>query len=83
LTYKAAATKSFLREFKKMPTELQERVKEVIDDIITDPFKGTKLRGELEGQWRWRVGDYRIIYLIGKENQIVLLDVGPRKSVYG
>ena len=55
----------------------------MIDDIITDPFKGTKLRGELEGQWRWRVGDYRIIYLIGKENQIVLLDVGPRKSVYG
>ena len=54
-----------------------------MEKIMDTPYSGTKLRGKLEGLWRWRVGKYRIIYLIEeKEDAIVFLDAGLRKSIY-
>jgi mRNA interferase RelE/StbE len=54
-----------------------------LEKIVDVPYAGTKLRGKLEGLWRWRVGKYRVIYLIDeKEKTIVLVDVGLRKSIY-
>ncbi len=39
--------------------------------------------GELEGEYRWRVGDHRIRYRINEEEKTVtLLDVGLRRSIY-
>jgi len=83
LTYKAALTKSFLREFKKLPKDVRDRILRSIDEIIANPLLGVELRGELEGRWRWRVGKYRIIYMIDEGSRlVVLLDVGPRKTIY-
>ena len=83
MAYKAALTQSFLKEFKKLPDRVKERISRAINEVITNPLLGVKLRGELEGRWRWRVGKYGIIYLINQEQRlIVLLDVGPRKTVY-
>jgi mRNA interferase RelE/StbE len=83
LPYRAAFTRSFLRELKKLPDDVKSHVLEAINDILANPFSGVKLRGELEGYWRWRVGKYRIIYLIDRESQIVVfLDVGSRKAIY-
>jgi mRNA interferase RelE/StbE len=54
-----------------------------LEKAIENHYAGTKLRGKLEGLWRWRVGKYSVIYLIDeKEKAIVLLDVGLRKSIY-
>ena len=53
-------------------------------EITSNPYAGVRLRGELGGLLRWRTGDYRIIYKIDEERSlVVLLDVGPRESVYG
>jgi len=83
LPYRAALTKSFLRELKKIPEDTRSRILRAVDDILTNPFSGVKLQGELEGRWRWRVGKYRIVYIIDQTSQIVvLLDVGLRKAVY-
>jgi mRNA interferase RelE/StbE len=42
-----------------------------------------KLSGRLEGSWRVRVSDWRIIYDIDDKAHIVaILDIGPRKGVY-
>ena len=83
MTYKAALTKSFLRELKNLPEDVRERVLKAIDDVLVSPFLGVKLRGELEGFWRWRVGKYRIIYMINHESKLVIfLDVGLRKTIY-
>jgi mRNA interferase RelE/StbE len=41
------------------------------------------LLGELADFWRWRMGKYRVIHSIDKkENALVFLDVGLRKSIY-
>ena len=83
MAYKAALTKNFLREFKKLPQDVRDRILRAIDEIVTNPLLGIKLRGELEGRWRWRIGKYRIIYLIDQTPQLVVfLDVGLRKTIY-
>jgi len=83
LIYKTVATKTFLRQLKKIPEDAQQRVSKAVNELISKPDSGTKLKGELEGLWRARVGEYRIIYEIDYEkNIIVLLDVGLRKNIY-
>ncbi|MFQ5761480.1 MAG: type II toxin-antitoxin system RelE/ParE family toxin [Candidatus Bathyarchaeia archaeon] len=82
--YKAALAKNFLKELKKLPQDAKDRVLKSIDEIIANPFLGIKLRGELEGRWRWRVGKYRVIYTIDQTSRLVVfLDVGLRKVIYG
>jgi mRNA interferase RelE/StbE len=83
LTYKAAPTKSFLRALEKLPEDIKDKALTAVDEILKNPYSGIKLRGELEGRWRWRVGKYRIIYMIEGDSQLVVfLDVGLRKAIY-
>jgi len=83
LPYKAALTKNFLRELKKLPENVRKRVLTAIDELIRNPFSGVRLRGELRGKWRRRVGKYRVVYRIDQTSQLVIfLDVGLRKKIY-
>jgi len=80
LQYKPALTKNFKKEFRKLPKNIQQRILQAIEKTRSNPYAGTKLHRELKGLWRWRVGKYRIIYMIDEEQKlIVFLDVGPRK----
>jgi len=58
-----------------------ERVK---NHLSQDPEKlGKSLKGVLKGLYRYRWGDYRIIYVIEKaEGRISILHIGHRKNVY-
>ncbi|MEM2088255.1 MAG: type II toxin-antitoxin system RelE/ParE family toxin [Thermoproteota archaeon] len=83
MPYRAALTKSFLRELKKLPEDVRNRVLRAVDEILANPLSGIRLKGELEGLWRWRVGKYRIIYRVEQASQtVILLDVGLRKAIY-
>ena len=62
---------------------IKKRVLTAVDELICNLFLGVRLRGELKGKWRWRVGKYRIIYRIDQTSQfVVFLDVGLRKKIY-
>ena len=81
--YRIAVTARFKRSFRSLPKEVQERVYRAILGLMESPFIGVKLRGELSGLWRLRVGEYRIIYAIEEETRrVVLLDVGHRRAIY-
>jgi len=83
LPYKSIFTRNFTKEFDKLPKNVKERIVEALEKAAENPYIGTKLRGKLEGSWRWRIGKYRIIYLIDeKEKATVFLDVGLRKIIY-
>jgi mRNA interferase RelE/StbE len=83
IVYKAALTKSFLKELKKLPEDIKARVLKAVDEIVANPYAGIRLRGELEGFWRWRIGEYRIIYLIDERSKLVVfLDTGHRRAIY-
>jgi mRNA interferase RelE/StbE len=83
LPYKPIFTRNFTKEFDKLPRNLKEKTLEALEKAAETPYAGIKLRGKLEGLWRWRVGKYRVIYTIDeKEKKAVFLDVGLRKSIY-
>jgi len=45
---------------------------------------GKGLTGNKSGEWRYRVGDYRIISHIDDEKIIILiLEIGHRRDIYG
>lgn len=51
---------------------------------IEDPYsKGKALIANKKGQWRYRVGNYRILCEIIEDRLIILvLNLGDRKSIY-
>jgi mRNA interferase RelE/StbE len=84
LPYASIFTKSFKKEFRKLHKDIQETVLKTLEKTVDNPHTGKRLEGKLEGLWRYRVGKYRIIYLIDEEeSNVVFLDVGLRKSIYG
>ena len=52
--------------------------------LAEDPVaQGTPLKGLFKGLYRYRVGDYRVMYAIDEsESTILILKIGDRKSVY-
>ncbi|MEE9585581.1 MAG: type II toxin-antitoxin system RelE/ParE family toxin [Nitrososphaerales archaeon] len=83
MTYEAVFLNTFLKQFKKLSEDLQERVKQRVQELAENPYLGLRLRGQLKGFWKDKVGDYRIIYKVEESTRrIVFHDVGLRKKVY-
>lgn len=59
-------------------------VKKVESHLSKDPSNlGKPLTANLSGLYRYRVGDYRIIYqIIKNELVVIVVSVGHRKDVY-
>lgn len=54
-----------------------------IDGVDNPRSKGKALVGNHAGQWRYRVGDYRVICEIVDEELVVLaVTVGHRRDIY-
>lgn len=62
---------------------LYQRFAKVLDDLQRDPFQGKRLKGKLAGRYSYRIGSYRIIYLVKRRELIVLvIDIGHRRDIY-
>lgn len=82
----------FTREFKKSISKVDKKVKgrivEAIMEICEAPLemKGDTqkpLVGELDGHWRYRIGDYRLIYLpMIDHHKIIFSDFDTRGQIY-
>jgi superfamily I DNA/RNA helicase/mRNA-degrading endonuclease RelE of RelBE toxin-antitoxin system len=83
ITHKPAYDTDFI----DLPKDLQERATRAKHEIAAAPntVRGNTikpLRG-WDNVWRYRLGDYRLIYAIAPDNPIIqLLAIGPRGSVY-
>jgi len=58
-------------------------IKNAIESLLSNPYKGKPLSYELAGLYSLRTSDYRIIYRI-KEKQliIIVITVGHRREIY-
>ena len=67
----------------EIPRNIRERIRNAIEErLLADPEKyGEPLKRGLHGYRKLRVGDYRIIYKVDKEN-IAIFKMGHRKEVY-
>lgn len=82
--YKIEYAKSIVKDFKKLPKEIKEKALEIVETILAkDPYIGKPLKGVYKGLWKYRVGDYRIIYSIESDRLFVfILRIRHRKNVY-
>jgi mRNA interferase RelE/StbE len=69
-----------LKQIKKLPSELQERIQVKIDDLATEPRpNGVKKLKAKENTYRIGVGNYRVIYDIFDDILVVsVVEVGHR-----
>ena len=72
--YHLKIKRSAERDLKKLPRSLFLRIKQHIRALREDPRPPgvRKLQRNLEG-WRIRVGDYRVLYQIDNEAQVVTI----------
>ncbi len=75
------------REIERLDRSIQRRIVRFLHNRVAtdeDPRRmGRRLHGARQGQWRYRVGDYRLICQIQDERVVVLvLTVGHRRDIY-
>lgn len=85
--YTVETTPRFDKEFRKIDPYIQKMIVAWIRKNLVgcdNPrVQGKALKGSFAGQWRYRIGDYRIICSIEDDKMIILaLTVGHRGSVY-
>jgi mRNA interferase RelE/StbE len=68
----------FLKTIEK---NLQQRLKQKIKELCSNPKKGKKLKHS--DFYRLRIGEYRVIYELDiPEERVTVLYIGHRKNVY-
>lgn len=83
MRYKIVITKKPEKQLKKIDSRYKPKIITALVDLSKDPYIGKKLEGELRGEWSYRVGKYRILYLINNDELVVLIiKVAPRGGAY-
>ena len=83
--YKVAYLDSVEEDLKKLDKTTVRKILNRIETYLAqDPKElGKPLKGEFQGYWRYRWGDYRVIYKISeREILILVLRISNRKDVY-
>ncbi len=82
-----AETKEFRKKIRKLDPKLYDKIHSIVyPQLRANPFFGTnikKLKGEFEGIYRYRIGSYRLFYLIEEEKVIVIVtSIAHRQGAY-
>ena len=85
--YDVELSERFKKEFRKLDMYTQKMIRAWINKNLvdcTDPRQhGKGLTANRSGQWRYRIGDYRLICEIHDNELVILaLTVGHRRAVY-
>lgn len=65
------------------PKEGARILEDIAKKLAKDPKKGIPLKGSKNELWRYRVGDYRVIYSFNDEELwILVVHIAHRKEVY-
>ncbi|MCQ2796077.1 MAG: type II toxin-antitoxin system RelE/ParE family toxin [Bacilli bacterium] len=75
--------KSFSKLDKYTQTMILNWIEKNLEGCDNPRSFGKPLSGDRKGQWRYRVGDYRIITLI-QDNKLIILviAIGHRRDIY-
>lgn len=87
MSYSVETTARFDKEFRKLDRYTQRMIRAWIGKNLVncdDPrAQGKRLSANRSGQWRYRIGDYRLICLIEDDRLIIIaLTIGHRSEIY-
>lgn len=89
--YRVFETEEFLKGLEALPRQTSLRIRRKLDAHLYpllrhNPYSGPnikKLRGYSPDTWRYRIGDFRIFYMIDIEDRVVeILSVDLRRVAY-
>jgi mRNA interferase RelE/StbE len=71
------------KEIDSLDSATKERVANALESLALDPYAGKSLKADLKGLYSYRIGDYRIIYMIiNKQLLIQVVKVMHRRQAY-
>ena len=87
MIYQLITTDKFDKAFKKLDRQTKKIIKAWIDKNLVETENprahGKSLTADRSGQWRYRIGDYRLICIINDNKFVIIaLTVGHRKDIY-
>ena len=87
MKYAVETTPRFDREFKKLDRYTQKMIKAWVEKNLVNSenprLHGKALIAALKGQWRYRIGDYRLLCIIEDQRLIITaLSIGHRREIY-
>ncbi|MBU2632725.1 type II toxin-antitoxin system RelE/ParE family toxin [Patescibacteria group bacterium] len=82
MPYKLLYTATAAKDIKKLDVIAKKRIGKKIKEYSINPLSTSKrLAHSSIGTYRWRIGNYRIIFDIDNKN-IVILRIGHRREIY-
>jgi len=82
MKYKVVFTRRAAKDISNLDPEVKDRIKEALTKYSEDPLGyAKKMVDPSLGTYRFRIGDYRVIFDIEGE-EIVILRVGHRREIY-
>jgi mRNA interferase RelE/StbE len=84
VSYLVELAPAAVRQIKKLPREIQQRIAIKLEDLAIEPRPGGVVKlEESQSLYRVRSGDYRIIYEIQDEVlSVLVVKVAHRRDVY-
>jgi mRNA interferase RelE/StbE len=80
-SWELRVSKDALKALAKIPKDHAEKILEVVETLVVNPFVGDikKIRGE-DQTWRRRVGEYRILFELYQNEKIIFVFSIKRRS---
>ena len=84
MAYSILLRPAAVRDLKSLPSGVRTRIEKAIARLADEPrTSGTRKLVSFENEWRLRVGDYRVLYLINDpEQRIMIARVAHRREAY-
>lgn len=84
MAYKLEWNEKAIEDMRSLDKPVAARIFDKTGHLAKDPVAlGKPLKGLMSGMMSYRVGDYRIVYVVDvQEKAIKILTVGHRKNVY-
>ena len=87
MRYKLVFSERAKRQLKKLDKKIASLIigwlEKNVDGCENPRLHGKGLTGNKSGEWRYRIGNYRVICKIeDKEIIVIVLEIGHRKEIY-
>lgn len=82
MSYKLLYTKTALDDIRKLDFITKKRIKKKLEEYAVIPLVCAKKLTRISlGSYRWRIGNYRVVFDIKGKN-VVVLRIGHRREIY-
>ena len=83
MIYSINITRRAQKVLSKLPADIQKKIVSNIRKLSKEPFSNLCKKLSGRNAWRIRIGSYRVIYEVNKEElSIIIILIGHRKDIY-